>query len=923
MPHPPAPDTTAPPRPSPDGLTRALSSLGVLLVFCGLFGFVAFAFGSVDTRLRPLAEVAVVGGLALGARLATRRGVLVGRSLTWLTGALAPVAAVAALYDSAPPEPGGLARVGLAAAIALAFAGVYAHLARQRDDSPLRFLVHPTTWFGVGLAALVTRDHLPDGRDVASISGWQGAAMIGALAGSLLLTRRSDDPRAAGARRASAVVGAVGALLTSVALSWGTWTVGEASFAAAAGLATVALAASALPTAWRRGATAAAGLLTVVSAALVADLAADVTAQIVAGAGLLLVVRAALGSGTAAGRDGLLGHGLTVGAALTMAGDPPGRVAPLLALVAGLVVTAVRQESDGSPVVALVSRALATSGAVGERARRAVELAPARLAALTAPLVPLAILAFDGRLTGSDPWSVVGVTFAATALVQALVARFVDLRTVRATTATIALSWATVGGAVAIVPWSDQWAGLAATGITLSALALVRPWRRAASIAVASAVAVTAGGHLIRSSGLDLTGPVVRVSLLTALAVAASVAAVRRPRLATGGQVLAVIATALAWVDGVVSSDLGLRGGVALTGPAAAAVLLAGALNLRRGRIDQRWIEPWTILAGGALFTAGMATTDPLVGRGTPGWIMAASTAATAVALVLMAQRFRSAGLRILAVVALAGSFVFAAVAADPSAMAIVAVATTVALGASLVALAAANAPTFVPWRSLTEVLAGSAILVVAAEAAESGHTGSVAGLALALGAVSSATTAIVRRRPRLALPAPLLLAGAWCAAVAPVLGGDAQWFVVPIGAALLAVVDLDGFVRRSRDEEPAVEASVVDGIGVALVVLLSLVRTFAGDLLSAPVAVGLGGLVALWGLATHLRRRTVAGVTTLVAAPVIAVAVPLVRSVPRAGAAGAWLLVAAVGVVVLGAAWWADARRDRPHGRGAGRLGH
>ena len=53
---------------------HGLAYLGVLLLFVGSFGLVAFAFGSVDPSMRPVAEAAIVVSPFAAAILLQRRG---------------------------------------------------------------------------------------------------------------------------------------------------------------------------------------------------------------------------------------------------------------------------------------------------------------------------------------------------------------------------------------------------------------------------------------------------------------------------------------------------------------------------------------------------------------------------------------------------------------------------------------------------------------------------------------------------------------------------------------------------------------------------------------------------------------------------------------------------------------------------------
>jgi hypothetical protein len=124
-----------------------LTTLGALLVFCGLFGFVAFAFGSVDRRLRPLAEIAIVGVLAVAGRWTSRRELAAGGPLTWLAGALAfPLAGLCGTAVAGRVDDAAAALVGGTVSGLVLGAG-QALVSRRRLD-PRRWI--PATGAGMG-----------------------------------------------------------------------------------------------------------------------------------------------------------------------------------------------------------------------------------------------------------------------------------------------------------------------------------------------------------------------------------------------------------------------------------------------------------------------------------------------------------------------------------------------------------------------------------------------------------------------------------------------------------------------------------------------------------------------------------------------------------------------------------------------------
>jgi hypothetical protein len=137
---------------------HGLAYLGVLLMFAGTLGLALFSLRSVNTSLRPLAEVAVPVVLLVSSWFLARRGApLVAASLELLGGAVLPVLMFASLLDgsSIPPDvaPGPLL-VAVLCAIAAGVAGAYALVARTRPTTTLRYLVGPLSWTAVGVPGL-------------------------------------------------------------------------------------------------------------------------------------------------------------------------------------------------------------------------------------------------------------------------------------------------------------------------------------------------------------------------------------------------------------------------------------------------------------------------------------------------------------------------------------------------------------------------------------------------------------------------------------------------------------------------------------------------------------------------------------------------------------------------------------------------
>jgi hypothetical protein len=171
---------------------HGLADFGALLLFAGLFGFVAFALGSVSPGLRPVAEVAIpVTAFAAGWFLRRKGTPWVGNVLVLVGAALLPVVTIASLSDGASPPP-DLSGVGLIATlilVLLAIAGVEALLAHRDPTSALRFAVAPTAWLAVAAAGLGIDRVVPSGSDLATPKPAQWAIVVVAILLTLALTQ--------------------------------------------------------------------------------------------------------------------------------------------------------------------------------------------------------------------------------------------------------------------------------------------------------------------------------------------------------------------------------------------------------------------------------------------------------------------------------------------------------------------------------------------------------------------------------------------------------------------------------------------------------------------------------------------------------------------------------------------------------------
>lgn len=229
---------------SSDLAVHWLSYLGVLLMFAGVVGLIVVSTGDVEPVLRPVAEAAAPLAIFLAAWfLRSRRAATVAAALTLLGGAVLPIVVVASLTDGTrlPPDLSGTALPIASFAGCAAIAAGFVALGRRNRHSPFRFLAAPVLWLGVALGAAILRDPVPVGQDVARPVAAQVAAMMLAVAATVVGLRLSRS-RSQLARATMAVAVPFGAALfvvETILASTNGWPV-------ASGLATMAAAAVSL-----------------------------------------------------------------------------------------------------------------------------------------------------------------------------------------------------------------------------------------------------------------------------------------------------------------------------------------------------------------------------------------------------------------------------------------------------------------------------------------------------------------------------------------------------------------------------------------------------------------------------------------------------------------------------------------------------
>jgi hypothetical protein len=205
-------------------------------------------------------------------------------------------------------------------------------------------------------------------------------------------------------------------------------------------------------------------------------------------------------------------------------------------------------------------------------------------------------------------------------------------------------------------------------------------------------------------------------------------------------------------------------------------------------------------------------------------------------------------------------------------------------------------------WLSALLPLAVSAAGVGMLAAAMDGRPGLLAAALLVIG-LEAAVGGLLLARPGLGRLAPVLACGAWLELTADAIGGDPQWLTVPVGLTLLVVVEMSRAQGRRAGRPALPELRLLDHAGMLLLVGAALVQTVTTTTSYGLVAGLLGIGLCVLGAATRVRRRVVVGSVTLLLALFGMLVMPIAQMVPEFRGAALWIVLTAVGLVLIAVA--------------------
>jgi len=547
-----------------------------------------------------------------------------------------------------------------------------------------------------------------------------------------------------------------------------------------------------------------------------------------------------------------------------------------------------------------------------------------------------AVVLLAGQQIDARPWIPVVVALALLVVAQVLSMAPAPSEAEAAAEAQVGLKWwarwdlplLVTAAPVAITALSaagstSRW-GATFAAVGLECLVVAVRLRRTLAVAVP----VAAVGAALVLAGADNAGEGWLALALLGLSVALTALAAythRSPRLPFQiGGALAALASwqvATAWLGWTVQQSIDV------TAAGAGVLAMAAALLARTKLVERSWLMVWGGMAVAvATLVAGYTETIARVGQAdaTPSWPVATGLLLVAAALVTGAGPLAQTWMRGLGMAFGAVSVVEALQAGHAGTgvqTAVLAVLSTVCAVLSLSLFVGQRAQTWQrPPLALGVAFAAGAIMVAVGSVPTYDSMLLVPGLAAS--AIQAAAVGIVLRNTRVEMLSPVLACAAWLVFSSGAMGDNAQWVTVPLGLAILTVVELWRQDRKQRGGRlAATEIVVLELTGVALLVGAAFVQTVTVAVAYAALAAILGLAVIGWGVLTRVRRRLAAGALIVLASLALLIAVPLVGLMPAWQGAALWVLIAAVGLVALLIASFLEQGKAAAH-KGMSRFG-
>jgi hypothetical protein len=389
------------------------------------------------------------------------------------------------------------------------------------------------------------------------------------------------------------------------------------------------------------------------------------------------------------------------------------------------------------------------------------------------------------------------------------------------------------------------------------------------------------------------------ILLLSAAAAAVAGALVVEGNLRLALQGGSALLTLAAWSQVIARVGWWPEPAVPATINGAAGLGLLLVIGARYGRLDRSWVLTWGTVA--ALATATGIGFLPELGRRPGGLAAAAGLLIWAGAAGLAARPLGLAPLREASALLMLGAGAALGYSYQPTLGRQVAMSLVAGIVATLLTAGVKLARPESQWIRplvLYATLAQLGAILAALQALPS--TGLLSAALAAVG-IQALVVGGMLELPVFVFAGPPLLLGSWLLFAADALGGNPQWYTIPIGITILVLVDVVRWDTKRRDATISAPAlAYVDYAGMAFMVGASLIQVITRSAAHGLVAVLAGIVILGWAAATRLRRRALGGAGAMVAASVLMVAVPLARIVPQFRGVALWAAIAAIGGAMI-----------------------
>jgi hypothetical protein len=467
-------------------------------------------------------------------------------------------------------------------------------------------------------------------------------------------------------------------------------------------------------------------------------------------------------------------------------------------------------------------------------------------------------------------------------------------------------------------PWTRWDIGpiVVGLGTAVTALALAVPagevapvWASCGLVAIAlgavrRSVLWSLGGATLVFVAAAEAGPGWLALACAAVTVAAIVAATRTtPPLRHVLQGVAAVAAGAAWWSFLAWAAWPLAWAAVTTACVGTVLLLGPAVALRLRRLAEGWtFAAWSVGASAVAAAVVLATSSNsgmttreigLLGSGALA-VVSLAIGLAASRLELPSQRETATGIAILAACQLG-------IALDvPAVPAAVVAATTglIAIGAWIALWRVRPRSPWIPSVIVVAIVGDVASLLLAASVLPRGDLLEVA---LLLSGLECATAGVILGRTHLVAISPLFAAAAWLVYASEAFRGQVQWFTVPSGIALLALVTIE---RRGRQRAGmplrTPELLAIEYTGMASIVVVALIEIVTVSPLHGFLAIGWGIGLGAWGGLTQVRRRGAVGAGVVALAVLLLLAVPIAELFPTMRGPALWLVLTGAGLVFI-----------------------